>query len=195
MARHHGKRECSEAAGVHCACRGHGGCMAARRTCPNAAEDSVDRVAYYSAGSRTASAHLVEAFLHGLRELDYVEGQTFVMEYRLAEGRQERLPELAVELVRLELDVLVAPTSAAVQAAMYATRRSQSSWPEAAIPSVSACGEPRAARRQRDGAEHDEYRGCQQTHSDAQRGGSGAQASGSPDELSQSDSCSLYAGD
>jgi ABC-type uncharacterized transport system, periplasmic component len=41
---------------------------------------------------------------------------------RYAEGRQERLPELAVELVRLEVDVLVATTSAAVQAAMNATR-------------------------------------------------------------------------
>jgi putative ABC transport system substrate-binding protein len=68
------------------------------------------------------SAHLVEAFLQGLRELDYVEGQTFAMEYRWGEGRIERLPELAVELVRLDLDVLVATTSAAVQAAMNATQ-------------------------------------------------------------------------
>ena len=82
----------------------------------------IARIGWLSAGSHTASRHLVEAFLQGLRELDYVEGQNFVMEYRWAEGRQERLPELAVELVRLELDVLVAPTSAAVQAAMNATR-------------------------------------------------------------------------
>jgi ABC-type uncharacterized transport system substrate-binding protein len=80
------------------------------------------RIGYLSPGNRTVSAHLVEAFLQGLRELDYVEGQNFAMEYRWGEGRQERLPELAVELVRLELDVLVATTSAAVQAAMNATR-------------------------------------------------------------------------
>ena len=80
------------------------------------------RIGWLSAGSRTASPHLVEAFLQGLRELGYVEGQTFAMEYRWAEGQQERLPELAVELVELKLDVLVATTSAAVQAAMNATR-------------------------------------------------------------------------
>jgi putative ABC transport system substrate-binding protein len=82
----------------------------------------IARIGWLSAGSRTASPHLVEAFLQGLRELDYVEGRTFAMEYRWANGQQERLPELAVELVRLELDVLVAPTSAAVQAAMNTTR-------------------------------------------------------------------------
>jgi putative tryptophan/tyrosine transport system substrate-binding protein len=92
--------------------------LAARAQTPR----KIARIGWLSAGSRTASSHLVEAFLQGLRELDYVEGQTFAMEYRWAEGQQERLPELAVELVQLELDVLVAPTSAAVQAAMNATR-------------------------------------------------------------------------
>jgi ABC-type uncharacterized transport system substrate-binding protein len=82
----------------------------------------IARIGYLSPGSRTVSAHLVEAFLQGLRELDHVEGQTFVMEYRWGEGRIDRLPELALELVRLEPDVLVATTSAAVQAAMNATR-------------------------------------------------------------------------
>ena len=82
----------------------------------------IARIGYLSPGNRTVSANFLEAFLRGLRELDYVEGQTFTMEYRWGEGRIERLPELAVELVRLEPDVLVATTSAAVQAAMNATR-------------------------------------------------------------------------
>ena len=82
----------------------------------------IARIGYLSPGNRTVSANFLEAFLRGLRELDYVEGQTFTMEYRWGEGRIERLPELAVELVRLEPDVLVATTSAAVQAAMTATR-------------------------------------------------------------------------
>ena len=63
-----------------------------------------------------------EAFLQGLRELGYVEGQTFTLVERYAEGRQERLPELAGELVRLGVDIIFAGTSAAVKAAMNATR-------------------------------------------------------------------------
>jgi putative ABC transport system substrate-binding protein len=92
--------------------------LAARAQTPR----KIARIGYLSPGSRTVSAHLVEAFLQGLRELDYVEGQTFAMEYRWGEGQIERLPELAVELVRLEPDVVVATTSAAVQATMNATR-------------------------------------------------------------------------
>jgi putative ABC transport system substrate-binding protein len=82
----------------------------------------IARIGWLSAGSRTASPHLLDAFLQGLRELDYVEGETFAMDYRWADGRQERLPELAVQLIRFEPDVLVATTSAAVQAAMNVTR-------------------------------------------------------------------------
>ena len=50
----------------------------------------------------------LEAFRQGLRDLGYVEGQNLVMEYRYAEGKAERLPDLAAELVRLQVDVLVA---------------------------------------------------------------------------------------
>ena|SRR5215467_2131852 len=46
-----------------------------------------------------ASAHLLEAFRQGLRELGHVDGKTFVLELRYAEGRTERLPDLARELV------------------------------------------------------------------------------------------------
>jgi putative ABC transport system substrate-binding protein len=49
----------------------------------------------------------VEAFLQGLRDLGYVEGRTIAIEYRWAEGKTERIPELAQELVRLEVDVIV----------------------------------------------------------------------------------------
>ena len=63
-----------------------------------------------------------EAFRQRLRELGYVEGQNLVTESRYAEGREERLPELAAELVRLKVDVIVAPGTAAIQAAQHATR-------------------------------------------------------------------------
>jgi putative ABC transport system substrate-binding protein len=63
----------------------------------------------------------VEAFKLGLRELGYVEGRNISIEYRWAEGRDERLPGLAVELVRLEVDVIVAASQAAVAAKQATT--------------------------------------------------------------------------
>jgi putative ABC transport system substrate-binding protein len=63
-----------------------------------------------------------EAFRQGLRDLGYIEGQNIVIEYRWAEGREERLPALAAELVQLNVEVLVAASSAAIRAAQHATR-------------------------------------------------------------------------
>jgi putative ABC transport system substrate-binding protein len=63
-----------------------------------------------------------EAFRQGLRALGYVEGQNLVLEYRYAEGSAERLPDLAAELVQLQVDVLVAGGTAAIHAAQRATR-------------------------------------------------------------------------
>jgi len=55
-----------------------------------------------------ANPHLRDAFLQGLRDLGYVEGRNVVIEYRDAEGKLERLPALAAELVALKVDVIVA---------------------------------------------------------------------------------------
>lgn len=52
----------------------------------------------------------LEAFRQGLRELGYVEGRTIAIEYRWAEGKPERMRELADELVRLKVDVIMAPS-------------------------------------------------------------------------------------
>jgi putative ABC transport system substrate-binding protein len=54
-----------------------------------------------------ANPHLREAFLQGLRALGYVEGRNVMIEYRSAEGKIERLPALAAELVALKVDVIV----------------------------------------------------------------------------------------
>jgi len=62
-----------------------------------------------------------EAFLEELRALGYVEGQNLVLEYRGAEGRLERLPNLAAELVQLKPDVIVTPGTPAALAAKHAT--------------------------------------------------------------------------
>jgi ABC-type uncharacterized transport system substrate-binding protein len=65
----------------------------------------------------------LEIFRQALHELGYIEGQNLVMEYRWAEGRDERLPDLAAELVRLPVDVLVpSGGSTAIRAAQQATR-------------------------------------------------------------------------
>ena len=77
----------------------------------------VYRIGYLAAGSAIASQLPVEAFREGLRELGLVEGQNIVIDYRFAEGRFDRLPELAAELVLLRVDVIMAgPTPPAVAA-------------------------------------------------------------------------------
>jgi len=63
----------------------------------------------------------VEAFRQGLRDLGYIEGKNIVLEYRYAEGKIERLPHLAEELVRLPVDVIVTALSPAIHAAKRAT--------------------------------------------------------------------------
>jgi len=62
-----------------------------------------------------------DAFLQGLRDLGYSEGQNIVIEYRWAEGRDERFPDLAAELVRLKVDVIVTWATPAALAAKQAT--------------------------------------------------------------------------
>jgi len=81
----------------------------------------VPRIGYLSVLSATNNPYTLEAFRQGLRELGYVEGQTIGIEYRFAEGRPERLPALAAELVRLKVDVIVTAAPAAPEAAQHAT--------------------------------------------------------------------------
>jgi len=71
--------------------------------------------------SPNAFLDALEAFRQGLRDLGYVEGRNIVIEYRWAEGKPERMRELAEELVRLKVDVIMAPSSIYTAAAMRAT--------------------------------------------------------------------------
>jgi putative ABC transport system substrate-binding protein len=80
----------------------------------------VARIGFLS-GNLSAGPHLNEAFRLGLRELGYVEGRNLVIEYRDAEGKLERLPDLAAQLVALKVDVIVAPNTVAALAAKQVT--------------------------------------------------------------------------
>jgi ABC-type uncharacterized transport system substrate-binding protein len=79
------------------------------------------RVGYLEFGSAAPGTPLLEAFRQGLRDLGWVEGQNIAIEVRYAEGRQDRLPELAANLVRLKVDLIFASTTPAALAAKQAT--------------------------------------------------------------------------
>ena len=67
----------------------------------------IPRIGYLAFGDPTSAGPPVEAFRQGLREFGYVEGENILVEYRYAEGRQDRVPSLVNELVQLKVDALV----------------------------------------------------------------------------------------
>ena len=91
------------------------------------------RIGFLGAVSRSGYEDRVEALLAGLRDLGYVVGENLAIEFRWAEGKYDRLPELAAELVRLKVDVIVTHGAPGTRAAKHAT---------ATIPVVMAtCGD------------------------------------------------------
>jgi len=92
---------------------------------------NIPRVGILFIGGRD-QPHL-EAFKQGLRERGYVEGKNIALEYRYAEGREERLPELAAELVQVKVDVIVVTADISAQAAQRATKT---------LPIVVTTGDP-----------------------------------------------------
>jgi putative ABC transport system substrate-binding protein len=95
------------------------------------AQSSIARVGILFMGGRD-QPHL-EAFKKGLNELGYTDGKNILLEYRYAEGKYDRLPELAMELVREKVDVIVTTSSESARAARKATRT---------IPIVMTSGSP-----------------------------------------------------
>jgi len=81
----------------------------------------VYRIGILLGGSRPDTLQVAEAFQQGLRDLGYVEGRNIRIEYRFAEGRLDRFLDLASELVRVKVDVIFAPGTAAAQAAKKST--------------------------------------------------------------------------
>ena len=82
--------------------------------------DNVARIGYLSSAN-PRSMPAFQAFEQRLRELGYIEGQNIVIEYRNAEGEVDRLPDLAADLVRLDVNVIVTATDPATRAAKGAT--------------------------------------------------------------------------
>ena len=81
----------------------------------------VYRIGFLVTATLTETGHLLKALSEGLRELGYVEGRNVVFERRFAEGRQERLPALAAELVQLKVDVVVTGSNPVIAAVKEAT--------------------------------------------------------------------------
>ena len=81
----------------------------------------VPRIGYLTGVSPSTNSTRHDAFLQGLRELGHVEGKNIVIEWRSAEGKFNRLPALAAELVRLKVDIIVTGGGATTRAVKEAT--------------------------------------------------------------------------
>jgi putative ABC transport system substrate-binding protein len=81
----------------------------------------IPRIGYIAGGGGSMAERMVAALRQGLSELGYIDGQTIIVEFRSAEGRNERIPELVSELVGLKVDVLLAASSPGALAAKKAT--------------------------------------------------------------------------
>src|SRR5688572_28534552 len=81
----------------------------------------IHRIGILSPSSGSVFSARDEAFRQRLRQLGYVEGKNIVIEYRYAEGKSERLPDLVAELVRLKVDVIVTTSAGAALAAKKAS--------------------------------------------------------------------------
>jgi putative ABC transport system substrate-binding protein len=84
-------------------------------------QKKIPRIGYLAVNPLTMTTYRLHAFRQGLRQLGYAEGKDFVIEYRSADGKVDRLNELAAELVRLKVDVIVTPGPTPTRAARAAT--------------------------------------------------------------------------
>jgi putative ABC transport system substrate-binding protein len=99
-----------------------GGLLAAPLAAEAQQPRKVYKIGFLSANLSQAPRPHMKGFLLGLQDLGYVESRDFVMEYRFAEGHQDRLPELAADLVRARVDVILTAGTPATKAAKQATQ-------------------------------------------------------------------------
>jgi putative ABC transport system substrate-binding protein len=93
-------------------------CVAARAQQPK----KIHRIGYLSSFDPTSESARSAGIWLALRELGYIEGQNIAIEYRYAEGKRDRFAELAAELVRLKVDIILAEVTALIRAAKNATK-------------------------------------------------------------------------
>jgi putative ABC transport system substrate-binding protein len=94
----------------------------------------IPRIGILELASPSASANQFKALQQGLRELGYIEGKNISFEHRYADGKIERLPELAVELVGSKVDVIVTRSTGSIRAAMNASKTIPIIFPSAGAP-------------------------------------------------------------
>jgi len=109
-----------------------GGLLAAPLTAGAQEPMKSSRIGFLGGESASTNGHFLEAFRQGMRDLGYVEGQTFTIEERWGEGKNERFPDLVAELVHLRVGVIVAVSTPAALAAKKGSRM---------IPVVFVAGE------------------------------------------------------
>jgi putative ABC transport system substrate-binding protein len=134
----------------------------------------VPRIGFLGFGPASADADRVEALRTGLRDLGYVEGKNIVIEFRRAET-VDQLPEMAAELVRMNVDVIFAPSSTQVEAARQVTNTIPIVFANHADPvgvgHVASLARP---RRQHHRAERSAHRPRRQAAGDIEGGGAAA---------------------
>ena len=96
-------------------------CVAVASGGAEAQPDRLRRIGYVGNASANPGRPQLEAFRRGLRELGWIEGQTFAVEYRWADGNPERIPQLVAELLEAKVDVIVLSGPLAIAAAQKAT--------------------------------------------------------------------------
>src|SRR2546426_12737706 len=87
-------------------------------------QDKIRRIGFLAVRSRSTPSNpevFYDAFTQGMRDLGYVEGKNLVIEWRFADGKFERLPALAAELVRLNVEVIVTHANPPIEALKRAT--------------------------------------------------------------------------
>jgi putative ABC transport system substrate-binding protein len=110
------------------------GCTAAWPIVARAQEPGVPVIGFLSSASAEPTAYLLDAFRKGLSESGYIEGQNIAIEYRWADGQYDRLPDLATDLVRRGVAVIVATGAGGISAQV--ARRATSTIPIVFISAV-----------------------------------------------------------